>query len=133
VRRRKVARARPGEGSLLPGRRTCRRVEFSQASDAEIQTGDGFRSNIGWFNPNLAAGGATFRAHRASDGTVLGSVDVGIAALSQLQQAVFQLISSVAAGDRAQSDVCVTWTSTVPIYVYGAVVDNTTGDVVYVD
>jgi CHRD domain len=106
---------------------------LSQASDAGIQTGDGFRSNLGWFNPNLTAAGATFQAHRASDGALLGSVDVGIAGLSQLQQAVFQLVSSVAAGDRVQTDFYVTWTSTVPIYVYGAVVDNKTGDVVYVD
>jgi hypothetical protein len=64
---------------------------------------------------------------------VLGSVDVGIPGLSQLQQAVFQLISTVPAADRAQTDFHVRWTSTVPIYVYGAVVDNKTGDVVYVD
>jgi hypothetical protein len=75
----------------------------------------------------------TFRAHRATDGAVLGSVDVGIPGLSQLQQAVFQLISTVPAADRAQTDFYVRWTSTVPIYVYGAVVDNKTGDVVYVD
>lgn len=106
---------------------------LSQATDAQIQTGNGFRSNIGWFNPNLVAAGATFRAHRASDGAVLGSVDVGIAGLSQLQQAVFSLISSVPVADRAQEDFYVTWTSTVPIYVYGAVVDNKTADVVYVD
>lgn len=106
---------------------------LSQASDADIQAQDGFRSNLGWFNPNLGVAGATFRAHRASDGTVLGSTDVGIAALSQLQQAVFQLISSVPVADRAQADFYVTWTSTIPIYVYGAVVDNRTGDVVYVD
>jgi len=106
---------------------------LSQATDAQIQTGNGFRSNIGWFNPNLVAAGATFRAHRASDGAVLGSVDVGIAGLSQLQQAVFSLISSVPAADRAQTDFYVTWTSTVPMYVYGAVVDNKTADVVYVD
>lgn len=106
---------------------------LSQASDAEIQAGLGFRSNIGWFNPNLASAGATFRVHRASDGSVLGSVDVGIAPLSQLQQAVFALVSTVAAADRTQSDFYVTWTSTRPIFVYGAVVDNKTGDVVYVD
>ena len=106
---------------------------LSQASDADIQGQVGFRSNLGWFNPNLGAAGATFRVHRASDGTVLGSVDVGIAALSQLQQAVFQLVSSVPAADRAQADFYMTWTSTIPIYVYGAVVDNRTGDVVYVD
>jgi hypothetical protein len=106
---------------------------LSQASDADIQAGLGFRSNIGWFNPNLGSAGVTFRAHRASDGAVLGSVDVGIPGLSQLQQAVFQLISTVPAADRAQTDFYVRWTSTVPIYVYAAVVDNKTGDVVYVD
>jgi hypothetical protein len=106
---------------------------LSQANDADIQAQLGFRSNIGWFNPSLSSAGATFQARRASDGAILGSVAVGIAGLSQLQQAVFQLISSVAAADRAQSDFYVTWTSTLPIYVYGAVVDNKTGDVVYVD
>ncbi|HEU5249301.1 MAG TPA: hypothetical protein VFW15_04880 [Thermoanaerobaculia bacterium] len=64
---------------------------------------------------------------------MLGSVDVGIAALSHLQQAVFTLVSTVAPADRAQADFYVTWTSTRPIYVYGAVVDNKTADVVYVD
>ena len=53
--------------------------------------------------------------------------------LQQTQQAVFQLISAVTAGDQTQDDFYVTWTSTLPIYVYAAVVDNKTGDVVYVD
>jgi CHRD domain len=106
---------------------------LSQASTADIQAGLGFRSNIGWFNPNLSAAGATFQARRASDGSLLGAVNVTINGLSQLQQAVFQLISTVAAADQTQTDFYVTWTSTFPIYVYGAVVDNKTGDVVYVD
>ncbi len=106
---------------------------LSQASNEAIQTGDGFRSNIGWFNPNGAATTATFTANRASDGTVLGTVAVPINGLQQTQQAVFQLISTVAAADQTQTDFYVTWTSTIPIYVYGAVVDNKTGDVVYVD
>jgi CHRD domain len=106
---------------------------LSQATDAQVQINDGFRTNIGWFNPNLGAAGASFQLHRASDGTVLGTADVVIAGLSQTQQAVYQLISSVPAADRAQEDFYVTWTSTVPIFVYAAVVDNKTGDVVYVD
>ncbi|HEY6065698.1 MAG TPA: CHRD domain-containing protein [Thermoanaerobaculia bacterium] len=106
---------------------------LSQASDADIQAGLGFRSNIGWFNPNMATAGMTFTARRASDGAVLGTVSVSVAGLSQVQQAVFSLISTVAAGDRAQSDFYVTWTSTIPAYVYAAIVDNKTGDVVYVD
>jgi hypothetical protein len=106
---------------------------LSQASVPDIQAGLGFRSNIGWFNPNLTAAGATFVARRASDGSVLGSVSVTINVLSQVQQAVFSLISGVAAADQVQTDFYLTWTSTIPIYVYGAVVDNKTGDVVYVD
>ncbi len=106
---------------------------LSQASTDDIQAGLGFRSNIGWFNPSPVATGATFTAHRASDGTALGSVNVTINGLSQVQQTVFQLISTVAAADQPQTDFYVTWTSTFPIYVYAAVVDNKTGDVVYVD
>jgi hypothetical protein len=106
---------------------------LSQSTDEATQTGDGFRTNIGWFNPNLGSAGVSFQARRASDGTVLGTADVVIAGLSQTQQAVFQLISSVPAADRAQGDFYVTWTSTVPMFVYAAVVDNKTGDVVYVD
>ena len=56
-----------------------------------------------------------------------------INSLQQTQQAVFQLISTVATADQTQGDFYVTWTSTLPIYVYAAVVDNKTGDVVYVD
>jgi hypothetical protein len=106
---------------------------LSQASTADIQAGVGFRSNIGWFNPNLLPVNMTFQARRASDGSLLGAVGVTIAGLSQLQQAVFQLISTVAAADQVQTDFYVTWTSTLPVDVYGAVVDNKTGDVVYVD
>jgi hypothetical protein len=103
---------------------------LSQANAADINAGLGFRTNIGWFNPNPLTSGATFEARRASDGSLLGSVAVGIAGLSQLQQAVFSLVSTVAAGDQEQTDFYVTWTSTLPIYVYGAVIDNKTGDVV---
>ena len=106
---------------------------LSNASPADTQARLGFRTNIGWFNPNQLPAGVTFRAHRASDGAVLGSVDVGVAEFSQLQQGVFQLISTVAEADRTQTDFYVTWTSTIPIFVYAAVVDNRTGDVVYVD
>jgi hypothetical protein len=106
---------------------------LSQANAADINAGLGFRTNIGWFNPSPSTSGATFEARRASDGSLLGSVAVGIAGLSQLQQAVFSLVSTVAAGDQEQTDFYVTWTSTLPIYVYGAVIDNKTGDVVYVD
>jgi len=106
---------------------------LSQASTDDIQAGLGFRSNIGWFNPNVTPVGATFEAHRASDGSLIGSVSLTIDGLSQLQQAVFQLISGVAAADQVQTDFYVTWTATLPIHVYAAVVDDKTGDVIYVN
>ena len=106
---------------------------LSQASPAAIAGRVGFRSNIGWFNPNPAAVGATFQARRASDGSLIGSVDVGINGLAQAQQAVFQLLATVPEADRIHNDFYMTWTSTGPLFVYGAVVDNSTADVVYVD
>ena len=106
---------------------------LSQATATQIQIQDGFRSNVGWFNPNPAAVGANFQARRASDGSVIGSVSIQINGLSQVQQAVFQLLSTVPAADQAQEDFYISWTSTGPLFVYGAVVDNKTGDVVYVD
>ncbi|HEY3173103.1 MAG TPA: CHRD domain-containing protein [Thermoanaerobaculia bacterium] len=106
---------------------------LSQAGVADIQAGLGFRTNIGCFNPNLIATPATFTAHRASDGAVIGTVNVVIPGLLQVQDPAFSLISTVAPADQVQTDFYVTWTSTLPIYIYGAVVDNKTGDVVYVD
>ena len=106
---------------------------LSQATANQILIQDGFRSNVGWFNPNPTAVGANFQARRASDGSVIGSVSIQINGLSQAQQAVFQLLSTVPAADQAQEDFYISWTSTGPLFVYGAVVDNKTGDVVYVD
>jgi hypothetical protein len=47
-----------------------------------------------------------------------------------VQQPAFSIISSVAEANRPQNDFYVTWTSTVPLFVYGAVTDNRTGDAV---
>lgn len=88
-----------------------------------------YRTNIGFFNPSATPLTATFTARR-SDGTVLGSNTVNIAGWSQLQQAWFGLISSVPEPARAQEDFYVTWTSSAPLFVYGAVTDNRTGDAV---
>jgi hypothetical protein len=60
-------------------------------------------------------------------------VSIQINGLSQAQQAVFQLLSTVPAADQAQEDFYISWTSTGPLFVYAAVVDNKTNDVVYVD
>ena len=106
---------------------------LSTSSTADINTGVGFRTNIGYFNPTAAAVTATFTARRASDGSVLGTRQITIPGFSFVQQPAFDLINTVAATDLIQPNFYVTWTSTGgPLLVYGAVVDNKTGDSVVV-
>lgn len=89
-----------------------------------------FRTNIGYFNPNATAVSATFVARRTSDGAVLGSNVVVIPGYAMVQQSAFSLIPAVPEVNRTQGSFYVTWTSTGPLFVYGAVTDNKTGDVV---
>lgn len=89
-----------------------------------------YRTNVGYFNPQPATVTATFTARRSSDGTVLGTNTVNIAGFTQLQQSWFILIPSVPEAERTQDDFYVTWTSSAPLFVYGAVTDNRTGDAV---
>jgi hypothetical protein len=89
-----------------------------------------FRTNVGYFNPNASSVTATFVAHRSTDGAVLGTNTLTIPGYAMVQQGAFDLISSVAGGDRTQSNYYITWTANAPLYVYGAVTDNRTGDAV---
>lgn len=89
-----------------------------------------YRTNLGYFNYSASPVDLTITAHRSSDGAVLGSNTVSLAARSMLQQPWWSLISSVATADRIQTDFYVTWTSSAPLLVYGAVTDNKTGDAV---
>lgn len=111
---------------------TAATISFlSQASTADINTGTGFRTNIGYLNPSPSPVTATFTARRSSDGVVLGSRTISIPGFSFVQGA-FSLINTVAAADQVQSNFYVTWTSTAPLFVYGAVTDNKTGDAVLI-
>lgn len=117
----------------LSDAQTAGTISFlSQASSADIAAGTGFRTNIGYFNPNAAAASVTFTARRTADGVVLGSNTISIPGLSQLQQSAFSILSAVPAADQVQADFYVTWTSNLPVFVYGAVVDNKTGDSVLI-
>lgn len=106
---------------------------LSAGSVMDIGAGIGFRTNIGYFNPNSAPVTATFTAHRSADGSILGSRTITIPALAFAQMGAFDLINTVGAADQVQQDFYVTWTSTQgPLFVYAAVVDNRTGDSVLV-
>lgn len=106
---------------------------LSQASDADFAARLGFRTNVGYFNPSPTSVTVTFTARRASDGAVLGTSSREIPGFSHAQGNVYDIIPAVPASDRAQENFYVTWTSTGPVFVYGAIVDNKTGDSVYVD
>ena len=130
-----------GQGQLgffihgLPVEAACRfgtLPVLSQASAAEIASGVGLRTNIGYFNPNAAAVGATFTARKTSDGSSLGAVTVTIPGFSHAQSPVFSLINTVALADQKQDDFYVTYSVTNgPLFVYLAVADNFTGDSYY--
>jgi hypothetical protein len=120
-------------GSLI-GAKTSGTLGFlATNSAADINANIGFRTNIGYFNPTDQTVTATFTAHATADGAVLGSRQISIPAFSFVQQGTFDLINTVAAGSQVQPNYYVTWTSTNgPLFVYGAVVDNKTGDSVVV-
>jgi CHRD domain len=102
---------------------------LSNASGSDIAAGNGFRTNIGYFNPTANTVKATFTAKK-NDGTVLGTVtNVSIAGFARVQQKVFDLISTVT--DTAQSDFFVTYSATGPLFVYATLVDNKTGDGIF--
>ncbi|HYH07818.1 MAG TPA: CHRD domain-containing protein [Thermoanaerobaculia bacterium] len=88
-----------------------------------------YRTNVGYFNTSSSPATVTFTA-RGANGAVLGTNSVTIPAWSMVQQPAFNLISNVSEANRTQNDFYVTWTSTQPVFVYGAVTDNKTGDAV---
>jgi hypothetical protein len=97
---------------------------------AFLTSNNDFRTNMGYFNPGSSSATATFVARRSSDGAVLGTNTVNIPGHAMVQQPAFSLISAVPEASRTQNDYYVTWTSTAPLFVYGAVTDNKTGDAV---
>lgn len=89
-----------------------------------------YRTNLGYFNTSGASATVTLTARRSADGSVLGTNTLTIPAWAMVQQPVFSAISSVVEADRTQADFYITWTSNAPVFVYGAVTDNKTGDAV---
>jgi hypothetical protein len=95
-----------------------------------LTSNNDFRTNVGFFNPGASPLTATFTARRSSDGAVLGTNTITINGFAMVQQPAFSLISSVPTADQTQDNYYVTWTSSAPLFVYGAVTDNKTGDAV---
>jgi CHRD domain-containing protein len=104
---------------------------LSSASPSDTANGAGFRTNIGWFNPNAFPVTVTFTARR-NDGTILGTETVTIPAFSRLQLGVWELFNDVPENERRLDDYYVTYQATGgTAVIYAAVVDNKTGDGYY--
>ena len=104
---------------------------LSSASPSDTANGAGFRTNIGWFNPNAFPVTVTFSARR-NNGTILGTETVTIPAYSRLQLGVWELFNDVPENERRIDDYYVTYQTTGgAAIIYAAVVDNKTGDGYY--
>lgn len=101
-------------------------VEF--LSNRPVDSGAGYRANIGWFNPNDSNVTVTFYGWDA-DGTLLGSVEQTAGRNAQNQRRLDQLWPALS----DYGDLYVTYTASAPIFVYGSVVDNVNGDAIYIE
>lgn len=104
---------------------------LSQASSEDASAKRGYRTNIGYFNPSASPIHLKLVA-RKNDGVAIGTVDLTVAGYARAQQAVFDLIPSVPIGERAPASFYLTYSADGPVFVYAAVVDNKTGDGIYV-
>lgn len=96
-----------------------------------LSQGVDYRTNVGYFNNSSTAATVTLTARSSANGAVLGTNTLTIPGFAMVQQPAFSAISSVPEADRTQNDFYITWTSTAPVFVYGAVTDNKTGDAVF--
>ncbi len=92
-------------------------------------SGAGFRSNIGWFNPNPAQISVTLRGYDAG-GALLGTVTRQVAGYAQQQQNVASLWPALA--EYGDFYVAFEVTGGQPVFMYASVVDNVNGDAIFV-
>jgi hypothetical protein len=98
-------------------------------SNEDPAGGEGYRANIGWFNPNASPVNVTFTGY-AADGTVLGQASMTVAGWAQQQFNVAADALWPALAD--YGDFYVTFSADGALFVYASVVDNVNGDAIYV-
>lgn len=99
-------------------------------SNTPVNQGEGFRSNIGWFNPNADAITVTFSGY-ASDGTLLGTVTAEAPGYQQQQVKVSDLWPALG----NYPDPFYVWYDVADgdaVFMYGSVVDNVNGDASFI-
>jgi hypothetical protein len=98
-------------------------------SNDDPATGEGFRSNLGWFNPNPSAVNVTFDAYDTS-GFLIGQTTMTVGPYEQRQMNIGTLFPALS----TYGDCYISYTTGggEHVFVYGSVVDNVNGDAVYV-
>jgi hypothetical protein len=103
---------------------------FPGLFNERISNQAGFRSNLGWFNPNPTPVTITARVV-TRDGEVLGERTFEVPGLSQWLGSVFDTVWTVPQNQRELQHFSVSYeTAGGPIFLYASVVDNVTGDAV---
>jgi hypothetical protein len=106
-----------------------RRGVLPQLSNHVTEFTSGYRTNIGFFNPNTAP--VTVRLElRNSDGTLTASSLMTLQALSQQQNPIASYFSGVDITDAA--NLTLSFDASAPIVAYASVVDNVSADQIFV-
>ena len=94
----------------------------------EVGNDAGIRTNIGYFNNSTQSATVTFRVFTA-DGRLLGTKTLNLPPFANAQRNIFDLVDTVAPGDRQQRDLYVHFESTggAP-FIYASAVYNSSND-----
>ena len=97
--------------------------------DRDLSNPEGFRTNIGFFNANRAEADVTLIL-RDGGGHILATQTLNLGAMTQIQLPISALFAAVDVSKGPA--LTVEYDATQPIFAYGAVNDNVSGDSIYV-
>jgi hypothetical protein len=113
-----------------PRANALRRGVLPQLSSS-ANLSSGFRTNVGFFNPNT--NDVVLRLElRDSSGVLLGQSTLTLGALTQQQNPIGTYFPGVNIGAAGNVNVTLTFDAGAPVFVYGAVNDNVSGDSILV-
>jgi len=91
---------------------------------------DGFRSNVGFLNPGRDPVTVTYRVFDASSGELLGEGSKDLPPLAYFQ--INNVFNAIGEAATVVGNASVEFVASSPVFVYASVVDNTSGDAIFV-